>query len=319
MRFFGFQIKKTQSLGLEKVYYENIIKGYKEIFGLHKKYGRFPLNDQLCAIVVSKDRAMQLHALLSSYFYYTQNPAPLNILYTYSSEEHKQAYKILQKEFEKLPVVFIFENEFANQLKDIIKNAEGDRIFFMTDDGIFLDHYDLNDCLQFDPLNNIFSLRLGVDFDFCYSYNIKQLVPGFTKEDSWQKLKSWTWADMKNSPDWIYPLSVDATIFLRKEIELILANISFKSPNSLEAQMQLYNDLFICRKGICYETTKYVNVPCNIVQNEFDNIFTGAYSVSALLDRFLKGDRIDWRKLQDCKPRDAQTVVFEFIKQAVVF
>lgn len=273
----------------------------------------FELNNEISGIVFSKDRAMQLHALLSSYFYYVKNFAPLKILFICSSEEHEQSYQILKSSFKNFPVDFIKETQFDIQLRKMISNIKADRLFFMTDDGIFLDSFDLHDCLLFDPRQNIFSLRLGVDFDFCYTHDRKQDVPLFEKNAETQMFKYWVWKHMKDSPDWSYPLSVDATIFCKKEIEIMLNGVSFKNPNSLESQMQRYNDLFTFRNGVCYAKTKYVNVPCNIVQNEFDNNFTGAFSVDELLQHFLDGERIDWKKLEKYKARDAQTVKFSFL------
>jgi hypothetical protein len=297
----------------EKILYLETVKQISNYYTYFFSRLEYNLNDDIFGIVFSKDRAMQLQALLSSYFYYTTNPAPLVILFTYSSSKHKIAYEIMQKEFHDFPVSFIEETHFCAQLKQIVKEQKADRIFFMTDDAVFLDFYDLNDCLNFHPLQNVFSLRLGKDLDFCYAYNKKQDIPSFTVENVMEKdWNSWIWKDMYHSPDWSYPLSVDASIFLRKEIETILNYISFSSPNSLESQMQLLKDLFVQRKGICYSKAKYVNVPCNRVQNEFDNVFHNTYSVNELADKFLEGDRIEWRKFRELKAPEVQKIRFDF-------
>jgi hypothetical protein len=311
---FGIQLNKTDSLINEKCYYENTIERvanfYVDFYNQSEN-----LNDGILGLVFSKDRAMQLHALLSSYFYYTKNYVPLSVIFTCSNELHREAYSILKNELNEFPISFIEESDFAAQLKNLIKENENSRVFFMTDDGIFLEHFDLLDCLQFHPINNIFSLRLGADFDFCFPHNREQAIPSFSDLDlNEKKFKTWKWSDMLDSPDWSYPLSVDATIFLKREIEILLENISFKSPNSLESQMQLYSQLFIYRTGICYSKTKYVNVPCNLVQNEYANISTGAFSTNELLEKFIKGQRIDWRKLERLKPRIVQNVKYSFTK-----
>lgn len=310
---FSIQLIKTASLINERSYFENTIKRLSEFYvdSFNKLES---LNNEISGIVFSKDRAMQLHALLSTYFHYTKNHAPLSVIFTCSNQEHKESYNILQKEFKQFPITFIEETDFAAQLKSLVKEDMCSRIFFMTDDGIFLAHYDLSDCLKFNPLKNIFSLRLGADFDFCYTHNRQQSIPSFSSFDlNDTNFNSWKWADMNHSPDWCYPLSVDATVFFKKEIELILEHISFKSPNSLESQMQLYSQLFINRKGICYPHTRYVNVPCNMVQTEFANNTTGAFSTDELLGKFIQGQRIDLMKLEGLRPRDAQVIKFSFI------
>lgn len=52
---------------------------------------------------------------------------------------------------------------------------------------------------------------------------------------------------------------------------MILHELTFSTPNSLESQMLSYKELFLCRKGVCFSKVKYVNIPCNIFQKEFNN------------------------------------------------
>jgi hypothetical protein len=107
---------------------------------------------------------------------------------------------------------------------------------------------------------------------------------------------------------------LDATIYFRKEIELMLKCLAFSSPNSLESQMQLYKELFLVRNGICFSKVKYVNIPCNVVQQEFNNKSNDSFTVKELLSYFLKGQRIDWRKLEGMKAPEAQHAKFTFCK-----
>lgn len=313
LRYFNLKLSRASSIKKLHESYESSSKRISQFYTKKLAYKGENLNQGISGIVFSKDRAMQLHALLSSYLFYTTNSQPLTILYTYSTEEHKKSYHILQDEMKDCPITFVVENNFAEQLKEIIKVSDADRIFFLTDDGLFVDHYDLKDSLLFNPVENIFSLRLGNDLNYCYSYDRPQEIPVFTEIKSEAKIfNSWQWSLMKKSPDWIYPLSVDATVFLKSEISTMLDHLNFKNPNSLEYQMQLYNDLFIYRKGICYNKVKYVNVPCNIVQSEFDNISTGLFSTEDLLHLFLNGKRINWQKVENWNARDVQTLKYSF-------
>lgn len=314
LKGFGFQLHKSTSLNNEKAFYDGTIDRIVDFYIRSMVEDDGNLNKMISGIVFSKDRAMQLHALLSSYFHYTNNPGNLIILFTCSNKEHEISYIQLEKEFQSFPVTFLKEVNFSRQLKEIVSNLSSDRLFFMTDDAVFLDYYDLHDCLQFNPLRHIFSLRLGSDLDFCYAYNRKQSVPELKKENTANiRLEVWNWSDMPDSPDWSYPLSLDATIFFKKEIELMFEVLSFTSPNSLESQMQLYKELFLGRYGICFSKVKYVNVPCNIVQKEFNNRSNDTYSVEELVSFFLKGQRIDWRKLEGLKAPEAQKTKFTFV------
>lgn len=315
LKVFNIEIHKTASLQNEQAYYENTLNLIAEFYIDFYSTGSIQLNNKIAGVVFSKDRAMQLAALLGSYFYYTKNPAPLFILFTYSSPQHAAAYELLQKEFQSFSVSFIAESNFHFQLNEIVTGIEADRIFFMTDDAIFLDHYDLNDCLNFDPVKHIFSLRHGTDLSYCFPYKKNQLIPDFVTETiDGEKFYTWTWAHMKDSPDWIYPLSIDAAIFLKKEMGFMLSRIEFQSPNSLESAMQLYNPLFLKRKGVCYSKVKYVNVTCNMVQKEFNNNSIGSFTAEELLERFNNGERINWKQLGGLRAPEAQKVKFTFIK-----
>jgi hypothetical protein len=302
----GLEFHRTVSLKNEKAFYHDTIDRIAQLYISSQITNNPNINTRISGIIFSKDRAMQLHALLSSYFHYTNNPAHLIILFTCSNKEQEISYQLLQNEFRLFPVTFLKEVNFSIQLKEIIYNLTSDRLFFMTDDGIFLDHYDLNDCLQYNPINNVFSLRFGSDLNFCYAYNKRQSVPHFKQDELNKIVRIWKWSDMYDSPDWNYPLSLDATIYFRKEIELMLQTLAFSSPNSLESQMQLYKQLFLGRNGICFSKVKYVNIPCNIVQQEFNNKYNDSFSVDELLSYFLKGLRIDWRKLEGMKAPEAQ-------------
>lgn len=314
LKGFGLQLHTITSLKNERTFYDGTIDRIADFYIRSMVEDRGNLNKMISGVVFSKDRAMQLHALLSSYFHYTNNPGNLIILFTCSNKEHEISYLQLEKEFKSFPVTFLKEVDFSIQLKEMVSNLSSDRLFFMTDDAVFLDYYDLHDCLEFNPISHIFSLRLGSDLDFCYAYNRKQGVPELKNGNTANiKLGVWNWSDMSDSPDWSYPLSLDATIFFRKEIELMLEGLSFTSPNSLEAQMQLYKELFLGRNGICFSKVKYVNIPCNMVQKEFNNRSNDTYSVEELVSYFLKGQRIDWKKLEGLKAPEAQKAKFAFV------
>jgi hypothetical protein len=266
--------------------------------------------DGILCVLFSKDRAMQVHALLFSYFHHVQPAVPVVVLYTCSTEAHYQSYNVLQEDCKHLPVQFIKEQNFRTDLLQIIRSSTLGRIFFMTDDGIFKEPVNLNEVLSYHPVDYIFSLRLGSDFTFCYSHNKPQQVPAVNWQDS--DVHQWEWHQMPHSPDWSYPLSVDATFFCRLELLMLLESTQFSSPNSLEAKLQQYQQLFIYRKGVCFTHTKYVNIPCNLVQQEYKNVTTGLFDTGELLDHFLKGERINWQVLTGKNARTVQLTQFEF-------
>lgn len=303
----GIQVKKTSALEDERKYLTNTICCLQELYTYRFHNNKRSFNNEILGVVFSKNRAMQLQALLHSYFHYAKSPAPLKVIYAFSAGTHEVSYKILREEFSRFPVEFIRENNFENDLQMLTQQTSADRIFFMTDDAVFTGHFDLADVLQCNPLNEIFSLRLGKDMTYSFAYNKEQSLPVFKNNVFGNsEMYSWVWADMQNSPDWYYPLSVDATLFCTDEINIMLKYIGSKNPNSFEANLQLLSSVFLPRKGICYERAKYVNIPCNVVQQDFKNIYTGAFDVEELLKLFMEGKRINWSVYNDGHPKEIQ-------------
>jgi hypothetical protein len=272
-------------------------------------------NDLSCVgICFSKDRALQLHALLLSYYKYVENPVKLYVLFTSSSEQHNKSYTELIKLFEGYDICFIKEKHFKNDLEKILENIKSTKCFFMTDDALFIDNIDLNDFIKYNPAAAIPSLTKGLDLTFCFAFGKNQSLPIFIKELELEKQqKCWNWSQAIESPDWAYPLSLDANLFDKSEILVILKNTYYKAPNTLESNMQYYLNFFIYRKGICYNKVKYVNIPCNIVQTEWVNNTTGVYDADFLLKQWEDGNRIYFEKYyqEDCKI--VQKAKFEFV------
>ena len=91
----------------------------------------------LTGLVFSKDRAMQLYAMLETYFKFVKNPVPLIIIYHASNELHKKSYKEVGELFPKIKLV----NEQFDFRKTLITELEGIKtanLFFLTDDNIFI-------------------------------------------------------------------------------------------------------------------------------------------------------------------------------------
>jgi hypothetical protein len=292
--FFGIQVKRAASLSAEKRYYEGINNGAKELYRIRQDVDKIVFNDKIAALAFSKDRPLQLHALLSSYFKLVSNPAPIDIIYKTSTIEIEGFYQELASDFSSFPIRLIKEQNFYTQVIHWLENVSADRIFFLTDDAVFLEEMDLHDCLIFNPIREIFSIKHGKDLVFCFAYNRPQELPGFEIiiEENELFLLRWIWNTKIESPDWSYPLSVDGNIFFRNEILAICRNISFMSPNSFEGNMQVYKDYYACRYGICYPKVKMINVPCNVVQIEYNNRITGMFTAEELLLIWQKNERI---------------------------
>lgn len=272
-----------------------------------------------CEIVLfSKDRAMQLHALLSSYFHFVSNTAPIHVLYTCSSPAHQASYDELAEMFSSKSVNFIKEVGFKDQLITILGSIRTSKMLFMTDDALFIDAFDLEEFTRFDTRNTVPSLSKGYDLTYCFAFDKMQDLPDFlTLSDLSKTELAWHWKSASDSPDWAYPLSVDGSLFSTYEILQIIKATDFKAPNSLESNLQEYLPLFINRLGICYNKVKYVNVPCNIVQKEWVNNSTNAMDVELLLKKWNEGKRIYFEEFAGADVKIVQKAVYQFVDRLV--
>jgi len=96
--------------------------------------------------------------------------------------------------------------------------------------------------------------------------------------------------------DWNYPLSVDGHFFARREMAAMAALISFDAPNSFENQLQIFRPWFLNRYGIGYKKSKIMNIPCNRVQTEVNNL-SGNIDAAEMLAQWQQGYQIDYKKL----------------------
>ena len=249
-------------------------------------------------VVFSKDRALQLHGLLSSMREKACPAVPVHVLYLASSASHQKAYDDVKDIFAKQNMRFIQQKDdysFKHDLMDILISLTCDVLFFLVDDILFTEPVNLNDILKFDPDAFVPSLRMGQNLTSCYVLQTSQPLPHFLEPPSGESDKIvWQWD--KAELDWSYPLSVDGHFFSRREITAMAALVAFRAPNSLEDQLQIFKPLFEKRYGIGYKKSKIVNIPCNRVQTEINNL-SGNIHPDELLAQWQKGYQMDYAKL----------------------
>ena len=245
-------------------------------------------------IIFSKDRPLQLHALLGSMIDCLIGCRNIHILYQSSSKDYNKAYEKLGIEFNYLNLQWYKEDNFRLDLFKILKKIDSKILFFLVDDIIFIEKVNLYDFKNIDIENHIISLRLGRNLSYCYMSDAKQRLPKFLKNSgpSNNKFLFWLWS--KGKWDWGYPLSLDGHLFPAYQIKRIINLTEFKSPNSLEGAIQIFSDLFKQRLGVCYEKSRIVNIPNNKVQDENKNRFQGNDHLE-LLKLWNQGFRINYQ------------------------
>ena len=249
-------------------------------------------DSSVAGIIFSKDRCIQLHALLESYYHFTENTAPLYVLWAARNKEHSDAYKELQTLWPH--VNFIKEHDFNVDLSTLINNLSSSKVFFLVDDILFVRRYNLADFTVVDCKKYIPSLRLGANITYSYTQNQAIKTPEFMPLSS--NTLQWKWT--KKNGYWSYPLSLDGHFFNRAEIKELLTQIRYSAPNTLEVALNNVAPLFRQRSGVCFITSVLINCPWNMVQNEIDNKHE-EIEPDFLLEQWNKGKKIDFLKYQE--------------------
>lgn len=259
-------------------------------------------------IVFSRDRALQLHALLQGWTALARGESDLVVLWT-ASAEHESSYRELS-DLWKGRARFRREADFRADLLEEVGSSRSSHLFFLTDDAMVLRPFALADCLLADPRRRVFSLTHGRGLDWCFVARRPQRIPDLSEDGA--GLLSWTWKDGEEGTDWSYPLSVDGKFFSRREMSTLLSRLPFRNPNTLEMGLQVFLPLFARRRGACFAEPAMANIPCNTVQTECANPDTGAHGIRDLLRRWEAGERIRCEEFADLSPREAETKPFSF-------
>jgi len=268
-------------------------------------------------VIFSKDRPIQLDALLSSFYDLVRPKIKITVLYDASTEKLLNSYKELISEVTELGISWVRQKEFRCDLIGILSNVCTPRVFFLVDDIVFTQTVNLDGFIQFDPTKYVCSLRLGENLDFCYTTNQHQPLPPFIdfRNEQFDGL-CWCWSEGKL--DWGYPLSVDGNIFDTREVFVMVQAGSFRAPNSFEQSLQIFNHIFQRRLGVTRRKSAIVNVPANKVQNENKNR-AGDITAEEMLWYWEKGLKIDHVDLTGFNNRSChQEVVFKFIPRTSV-
>ena len=76
---------------------------------------------------------------------------------------------------------------------------------------MFLDPFDMDDAVRWNPRTHVFSLVHGRSLRHCFVLDRDQALPPFqTPPRDGEELLCWTWGDGEPG-DWSFPLSLDGT------------------------------------------------------------------------------------------------------------
>ena len=255
----------------------------------------------MSCLIFSKDRAIQLYALLESYNKFVQNPIDITVIYKSSSDDHEKSYIELKNIIKHFPYNINFikeEKNFRETLLNTLSKIKTKNIFFLTDDDIFISKFDLNFLSNIDSYKKTFSLRLNPKISYSYTASAKFKPPKFGVYKSVINFNEFSWFD--SGYEWSDPWSVNGHIYLTAEIMVISKISNYKFPNSYESALKFFNFLMIDKKGLCCDESIIMNMPMNIVQTEYKNLH-GNISVDFMLHNWKIGNKINIDHLDKLK------------------
>jgi hypothetical protein len=242
-------------------------------------------------IAFSRNRPIQLHALLSSMKEMVSGNHRVTVLHRYDDEYQQSLNEVI----ELFPdVKFLHEESFRDQVLSLVDES-GEHCAFLVDDIIFKESVDCDTPVQIlrdHPRIFCFSLRLGVHLDHCFPLGSAMRVPDGAVSSGYFV---WNWRNSEH--DWNYPLSLDGHIFRTDQMKQMAEAVNYRNPNEFEAALQMLSK----HPGLppeCISSVRstILNVPMNRVQDEFKNRCLDV-SVEDLHDEWKRGNEIDRSRL----------------------
>jgi hypothetical protein len=302
-------------------------------------------------VVFSRDRAMQLHAALTSLS--TQcveaDAISIDVLFAASSLAFARQYEVLERTWSgPLHLRFHAERDFRTDLLGILgarrrstgllhrladlpgvlPHPEGSErpgetvashLLFLVDDSIFCRPFSIAAAmraLDARPRAIGFSLRLGRNTTYCYPLDAQQRVPSLESIGDDVFAFDWTTAEC----DFGYPLEVSSSLYSGPRMARLLAGMSFSNPNTLEGRLARSARRSWARRLpelLCFERSVAFCNAVNKVQTVLNNRAGNEDELSAheLARRFDTGLRIDTSAFAGFMPDACHcTVPFSFIR-----
>ena len=255
-------------------------------------------------IIFSYDRALQLYALLESVEKYVTGLDQVSLIYRCSNDLHYLAYQEVLKRFSTLNIRAIKQsNEPRKDFKPLLLQelhfGSSKYLLMAVDDIIITDNIDLNKCIKIlEKDKNIFGfyLRLGENITHADA-NKKTPKPVFIKNND-----TIIWSMKKAKGDWGYSNSVDFVLYRKQDIISQFIELEFSSPNTLEARWHSKFRKNRLNLGIAFQESKLINIPANLVQEDWHNHIVDSYTAERLLDIFNQGLKIDIDQFKKIKP-----------------
>lgn len=244
--------------------------------------------ESVTCVIFSRNRAMQLDALLESIERYSQTKFDIIVQYSYSPN-HQKSYEEVEKKY---PYVkFWLESTVNTTLKEILKSIKSKYMFYLVDDQVFIKDFNVYETLSFVNNNSFFSMRLGENITNLGFADVK-MCPKYKKKEG---MLFWNYVENKGQGDWYYKFSVDGHIYRTIDILRCTMSIPFKAPNSYEANMNSVIFFKTAKYGSAFSQPVVVNLIINACREEaaYENCVGGEFSADDMLKLRENGKRLD--------------------------
>jgi hypothetical protein len=269
----------------------------------------------ITTIIFSKNRAVQLYALIKSLLDTKIGNCNVIVIYQATSPEHALSYDEVTNLIGD-QAVFYDQNlysSFKNCLINVLKDNQSRKVFFLVDDIIFTEKVNYHDIEKIDSSRYIFSLRMGAQLRYSYVVQKSQSLPQFFQKSN--QYLSWHW--LSGDFEWGYPLSVDGHVFNYDEVLIWASCLNYSAPNSLEIAMQNLRPYYLFKLGACFKKSVIINIPVNKVQDEVANLH-GSIHQDELLAAWQRGLCIDFKKFRGFENISThQEADFSLVKRAL--
>jgi len=253
-------------------------------------------------IVFSFDRPLQLYALLESIKKNIKDINSYQVIYRASSSDFEQAYEVVKSHFSHINFKRQQNppHDFKPLLLDSITSQSSAYIIFAVDDIVVKEPISLIECIRKMEEYKAygFYLRIGLNLKYCYATREHTLQPQAVPPHRIVENKYCLWNFNQGVSDWNYPHSVDMTLYRKSDVIAPLRSLNYSAPNSLEGSWAGQAQQILSRIGICYTTTGIVNIPLNIVNQEWANHHMHWKDTNELLRIFNQGMKINIEPIQ---------------------
>ena len=248
-------------------------------------------HDLASLVIFSYNRPGQLYALLESVKQHVSGLSSVSVLYRTDSARYEIAYEKVKKSFpgvawhrQKNP-----PHDFKPLLLLILEKFTTDHVLFAVDDIVVKDKVNLAVCVQALEQTKAYAFYLRLGKNIIYSYNSDILNPAPMHVSITDDIYAWRFCQGRG--DWAYPHTVDMTLYRLADILPAFKHFPYHSPNTLEEHWSgLGHDKKMI--GLCFETSKIVNIPVNLVNNR-QNPYMHSYTAQELLEKFENNLKLD--------------------------